>query len=118
MVVEDIGWERPHYGCRQMLLAMVGILVGLVLCVSVVVVAVDVSCVSQAETWIPRYPNATKVDEVYNFIRPFGMGITLVVLETPDSAQEVRNGTVIIVGTWHGHKRKGMRVWIGVSPLR
>jgi hypothetical protein len=83
-----------------MLISMVGILIGLIVCASVAVIAVDVSCVSQAETWIPRYPNATTVDEVYNFVRPFGMGITLVVLESPDSVQEVRK--------WYGDHRRNV----------
>lgn len=81
--------ERQHRWWRTPLVILV-IIVGTFVCLGVLSFYVDSTCVSEAETWIPLYPNAEVVSERYTGMRPFGMGSTNLQLLTPDDILEVR----------------------------
>lgn len=86
--------ERP-YGCSQR--ALLGtLLVVLVLfgCIGISFVGVDAMCYSSLSQRLPLYPGATVTLERHNFLRTFGMGETVMVLESDDPPD--------VVQRWYG----------------
>lgn len=72
-------------------LALCGVVM---LCVSSATVAIDGFCWNIMTKKLPIYPDATVAVQRYSFIQPFGVGDTIIVLETEDSPPDVR--------TWYG----------------
>lgn len=68
-------------------LILVGVIVGFLVAVFGIA---DFACNSTIEKWSPMYPNAEVIEVEYNFLRPRGMGITNMVMHSPDDAQTVR----------------------------
>lgn len=86
--------ERP-YGCsRRALLSVLVLLVALFACVGVSFVGVDAMCYSSLSQRLPLYPGATVTLERHNFMRAFGMGETIMVLESDDPPE--------VVQAWYG----------------
>lgn len=69
-------------------LIVVGVIVGFLVAVFGIA---DFACNSTIEKWSPMYPNAEVIHVEYNFLRPRGMGVTYMVLHSPDDAQTVRD---------------------------
>src|SRR5512134_3595315 len=82
--------ERP-YGCsRRALLGTLILLIALFGCVGVSFVGVDAMCYSSLSQKLPLYPGATITLERHNFLRSFGMGETIMVLESDDPPETVQ----------------------------
>lgn len=75
------------FGCLVTTLAMI---VGTFLCIGSLALAIDGSCVRDANRWLVDYPDSEVVTEDYNFLRPFGLGETTRILYTPDPVRDVR----------------------------
>ena len=58
-------------------------------CPGSIVLVADIGCNISINTWLPLYPGAEQVSVDYNFIRPRGMGSTLMVFQTPDDPETV-----------------------------
>src|SRR5687767_9731830 len=67
-------------------------------CFGGIIAAADQVCVSNAKTWIPRYPGSKVIEEEYGFVRPFGMGTTSQVLYSEDDENTIRQ--------WYGATRR------------
>src|SRR5690349_13692239 len=69
-------------------LIVIGIIIGIFVAIFGIA---DIACNSTIEKWSPMYPNAEVVEVEYNFLRPRGMGVTNMVMHSPDDAQTVRD---------------------------
>ncbi|MBI5670753.1 MAG: hypothetical protein HZC41_22395 [Chloroflexi bacterium] len=86
--------ERP-YGCsRRALLGMLVVVGAMFTCIGISFVGVDAMCYSSLSQRLPIYPGATVTLERHNFIRTFGMGETIVMLESDDPPD--------VVQAWYG----------------
>ena len=83
--------ERP-YGCSRRAgigcLAIFALIVG---CIGTFMIGVDAGCYGAMTRKIPIYPGARVISQHYNLFRAFGMGETLVLIETDDDVETVRN---------------------------
>jgi hypothetical protein len=52
-------------------------------------IGVDFACHASITTWLPVYPDAEVISVDYNFIRPFGLGSTLMVLRSSDDPETI-----------------------------
>lgn len=82
MKVFDI-FRRPVGGCLLVILLVV---IGL----SVFLYGLDRVCYNGLSQRLPIYPGAEIVSSQHNLFSDFGMGNTVMVLTTPDDADEVR----------------------------
>ena len=83
--------ERTPYTLKQFLIGMVLILIGIVTCISLVAYSGDYACIEGAKNWIPIYPDGREIRAEENvWFRRFGMGTTLLVLQTDDPPNTVR----------------------------
>ncbi len=83
--------DERGYGCgRQALVYSLAITAAMLLCVGGTVVALDSMCYSVLTRRLPVYPDADVTLLRYNFARAFGMGETVLVLETADPPDVVR----------------------------
>jgi hypothetical protein len=80
--------ERRQRGCWFSMLIIVGLIL---LCGGVTTLVVDWTCYSNIAPRLPSYPNAKVVSEEHNLLRPFGMGMTQIILFTPDDIDTVRS---------------------------
>ena len=86
--------ERP-YGCsRRALLAVLLVIGGMLACISLSFVGVDAMCYSSLSQRLPIYPGATITLEQHNFLRTFGMGETVMILDSDDPPD--------VVQSWYG----------------
>lgn len=75
-------------GCfRGLLVVIIGVILSAGGCVTVI----DIDCHNAAQDYFVPYPDSTLFDENHNFIRPFGMGDSVRIYETPDDVTTVRN---------------------------
>ena len=74
---------------RKRIRAFIWLLVLVFGCPSSVFIVADVACNISINTWLPLYPGAKQISVDYNFIRPRGMGATLMTFETPDDPETV-----------------------------
>jgi len=81
--------ERPQSLWRNTVILFGLAALGTLICVLVLGVTIDGVCAREAAELIPIYPNSTLVRESYTLVRPFGMGDTVMVLETDDPQREV-----------------------------
>jgi len=77
------GRQTTLKGC---LIVGLGMLLGTLACVSVIYIAVDTSCVSSANTWLPDYSGSQLVSEEHSWLRSFGIGETTRILYTTDTS--------------------------------
>ncbi len=75
---------------RKALLSIFTVPLVMLLCISITVVGLDSLCYSVNSGLLPQYPEATIVFEQHSFLRAFGMGETVMVLETADDVETVR----------------------------
>lgn len=88
--------DRP-YGCSRRALLSILIVIGVLFgCIIVSFVGVDAMCYSSLSQRLPYYPGATVTLERHNFLRPFGMGETIVILDSDDPPETVQK--------WYGQK--------------
>ncbi len=74
----------------RFLLSILIIPLVLSVCISVSVIGMDSLCYSTNSQLLPQYPEATIVFEQHSFLRAFGMGDTVMILETDDELETVR----------------------------
>ncbi|GIL12642.1 MAG: hypothetical protein BroJett038_13620 [Chloroflexota bacterium] len=87
MAVDD----RPS-GCSRRALTGLGVVaLGVFGCIIVMFLGLDAACYSAMTRKIPIYPEARVTMERHNFLRAFGMGETVMVLDTDDPSSEVRD---------------------------
>jgi hypothetical protein len=60
-------------------------------CPGSIAIVADITCHSSIGTWMPNYPNAETISVQHNFIRPRGLGSTVIILITPDDVETVEN---------------------------
>lgn len=68
-----------------------GLMIAVFGCIAITTLGIDAACYSSMTKKIPVYPNATVTSEQHNFLRTFGMGETLMMLDTDDAPSTVRN---------------------------
>ncbi len=83
--------ERSSPGCRRTLVGTLAVMLAIVLCVSVTLVGVDRTCVSDMEPRLPIYPNTTIKLQQHNFLTQFGMGESVMILHSDDPVEVVRD---------------------------
>lgn len=59
------------------------------LCILITFLAIDYACYNDINEWLPYYPGAIESEMTASF-RPRGSGLTIVVLQTEDSPNRVR----------------------------
>lgn len=80
-------------GCLVLLGAMFA-------CIGTLTFATDRICYSNLSQRLPIYPNATVVRRTHNLFTEFGMGNTVVVLDSPDAPEEVRSWYAVHTGDY------------------
>ncbi|MEQ8672229.1 MAG: hypothetical protein RLP44_01265 [Aggregatilineales bacterium] len=86
----DAEGAQSGYSLRGCFTMVVVFLVGITFCMGSVLIAADVSCVSNASTWLPEYPDAELVSQDYTMVRAFGIGETTRILYTEEDLGVVR----------------------------
>lgn len=82
--------ERP-YGCRgRVALGVLGLMVMIFGCIGVTTLSIDAACYNSMTPKIPVYPNGRITLEQHNFLRAFGMGETVMIIDTDDEPNVVR----------------------------
>lgn len=82
---------QENLGClRKTIVGSLAIIIGIMLCSVVSVGGIDILCRNDIEHKLPLYPQAVVASEESGFFRPRAMGMSTVVLTTPDSAKDVR----------------------------
>lgn len=76
-------------GCRGCVISTLLIFAATAFCAVTGMLVIDQTCATQISQWMPPYPDAEMVSQHYNFMRPFGMGVTLMEQHTDDSVEEV-----------------------------
>ena len=84
---------RPAVGCLV-------ILVAVILCGGITMFAADRICYGNLSQRLPIYPNATVSTRTHNLFTEFGMGNTVVVLDSPDSPDDVRSWYAVNTGSY------------------
>lgn len=82
--------EYRPYTAKGCFFIMIAIVFGIFGLGTAWYVVVDVSCVTQANRWLPDYPGAEFISEDYTFVRAWGIGETTRVLYTEDDSGTVR----------------------------
>ena len=60
-------------------------------CPAVTTLALDAVCHNVLSQRLPIYPNARITFEQYSFLRRYGMGETIIILDSDDEVEEVRD---------------------------
>ncbi|PJF29706.1 MAG: hypothetical protein CUN52_07030 [Phototrophicales bacterium] len=84
----------PHdtrYSTRGCFIVIIMIFISIFACGTIFYVAVDTSCVNEADLWLVDYPNSRLIQETYSFMRPFGIGKTNRILYSEDPINAVRS---------------------------
>lgn len=81
--------DYGHTTVRGTLISVGLILIGIALLTALVVGIVDRQCASDIDRWLPLYPGAAVVSEQHTFLRPRGIGETMMTLRTPDNQRTV-----------------------------
>lgn len=79
-----IATDRFEYTPKKVFISMLVIFAGIVLCSGITFISIDFICVGNANAWLPQYPNAEVISETHTFLRPWGMGVTRMVLHSDD----------------------------------
>lgn len=85
--------NRGSLGCLVLILAII-------VCVSTVTFAADRLCYGNLSQRLPIYPNATASTRTHNMFTEFGMGNTVVVLDSPDAPDAVRSWYAVHTGDY------------------
>lgn len=81
------------------LIALIAIPLVMLACVTITLLTLDNLCYTGLTQRLPIYPGATVVVERYNGFRAFGMGETIILIETEDPLETVRD--------WYGRNAGG-----------
>lgn len=82
---------QENLGClRKTVVGSLLIMFAILLCSAASMVGIDVLCHNDIERKLPLYPQGVVVKEESGFFRSRAMGISTIVMTTPDSAQDVR----------------------------
>jgi len=81
--------EKPQSIWRNTLILFGTAALGTLICVLTLSVTIDSVCAREASEQIPPYPNSTVIRQSHTLFRPFGMGETVMVLETDDDQRDV-----------------------------
>ncbi|MBZ0304177.1 MAG: hypothetical protein K8J31_30860 [Anaerolineae bacterium] len=79
----------PYHRLRRWIRNIVLFLLLVFGCPGSMAVVGDIACNISINTWLPVYPDAQVISVEHNFIRPRGLGATLMVLRTPDDPETV-----------------------------
>jgi hypothetical protein len=102
--------EPRPYGCSgKAVLVTLGIVVFVLVCGGVSMLAVDGVCWNSLSQKLPIYPNATITLQRHNFLREFGMGTTVIILDSDDPVEKVRD--------WYGRTVAAAGHAAGNDPL-
>lgn len=95
---------------------MVAMPLFIVLCLLITVLTLDHLCYTGLSQRLPLYPGASVVFESHNGPRIFGMGQTLMILETDDPVETVREWYGINAGgATRRMQQSGQRLLIGIA---
>jgi hypothetical protein len=83
--------RETNYGIKGCLLVVGMMIVSVFMCIFLIYVSVDISCVNNAGKWMIDYPGAELIEETYSGIRPFGIGFTQRTIYTTDDLNDVRS---------------------------
>ena len=83
----------PALGCLVVLGAVI-------LCGGITFFAADRICYGNLSRRLPIYPNATVTSRTHNLFTEFGMGNTVVVLDSPDPPDNVRSWYAVETGSY------------------
>ncbi len=86
----DAEHNNSTYTPRGCLLMMGVLSLGVLGCISVLLVSIDVSCHNAAQVELVDYPGSELVSEEWSLLRPFGLGETTRILYSADESREVR----------------------------
>jgi F420-0:gamma-glutamyl ligase-like protein len=66
-------------------------------CIVITTIGIDAACYSSMSAKLPIYPNARVTLDQHNFLQRFGMGTTVMILDTDDDVEVVRDwyGTTV-----------------------
>ena len=76
---------------RKRIITLIAIPLVMLACVSVTLLTLDNLCYTGLSQRLPVYPGATVTVERHNGLRAFGMGETIMVIETDDPLETVRD---------------------------
>ncbi len=76
------------------------IVIATIVCSSSAFLTVNAVCSAYLPQRLPVYPGAEVVAQTHNFISPFGMGITTMVLYSDDQPDAVRSWYGVTTGTF------------------
>ena len=82
--------HETEYGCRRGLLVTLGVILLVMTCSGVTVGALDILCHNIMTERLPLYAGAEITFENHSFIRSFGMGDTVIILESDEPSEVVR----------------------------
>lgn len=75
---------------RRGCLGCLGILLGMLVCSSVIYLSVDRVCYTGLIRRVPVYPEATRISMTHNMFFEYGMGTTVGIYESDDDPETVR----------------------------
>lgn len=102
--------DHPQYGCsRRAGLGCLAIFGALFACIASFLLVADFGCYNTMTAKLPVYPNARVVTSKYNMFRAFGIGETLVLLNTDDTPTVVRDWYGRTVGALYQAAQQGKR---------
>lgn len=100
--------DERGYGCsRRVALSFLAIIFAIMSCIGTLTFVFDNACYNSMIRKIPIYPNARVTLSRHNFIRPFGMGETLIILESDDPPNVVREWYGRTVGAAYRETQAG-----------
>lgn len=83
--------DRPRQS-RSVIVSLVLVLALIVICVVLISIGLDVACYNDINAWIPVYPNAEVAElDFQGLFRPRGLGVTSMLLLSPDPVNVVRH---------------------------
>ncbi len=102
--------DHPQTGCsRRAGLGCLAILGAMFVCIASFFVVTDFGCYNTMTAKLPMYPNAQVVTWKYNMFRAFGIGETLILLNTDDTPDVVRDWYGRTVGAVYQAAQQGKR---------
>lgn len=90
---------RRTTGCRRRILAIAVVPLAVMLCIVIFMLTLDHLCYTGLSQRLPIYPGAEVVFEEHSGFRAFGSGETLMIIETADPIETVRD--------WYGRNAGG-----------
>jgi hypothetical protein len=106
--------NKGRRGCLKTVRNIIIIIMVMFGCSIVSTISLDVLCYDALTERLPIYPGSERTFEEHSFLRAFGMGETIIILDSDDPPEEVRE--------WYGRasgrvsrENKGNRFFFGFS---